>query len=272
MYTNKQTQKNFLEKTCTLHRSSSLTEMSCSADVCVGVHVWVCVCIFQMCGNIYAYECTDELCWCCVSVCVCGVCVCVCVCLLCLLIYLCIQMYFTTSIYKHMHLRRSSSLTPMSCAGALFVCVCVCVCVCILYVRSHIQIYTCIHKHTHTCVIFMFVYGYHFDIFGYKWLSSWSIWLQIGYRMVVILIYLATNREWRRLIGSPKLHIIFHKRATKYRSLLRKMTYKDKGSYESPPPCIYVHIYANTNVSVRVCLFLSFLRRRSVCMRMDVCV
>jgi len=32
---------------------------------------------------------------------------------------------------------------------------------------------------------------------------------------------------WRRLIGSPKLQIIFHKRATKYRSLLRKMTYKD---------------------------------------------
>ena len=43
---------------------------------------------------------------------------------------------------------------------------------------------------------------------------------------------------WRRLIGSPKLQIIFHKRATKYRSLLRKMTYKDKGSYESSPLCI----------------------------------
>jgi len=42
---------------------------------------------------------------------------------------------------------------------------------------------------------------------------------------------------WRRLIGSPKLQIIFHKRTTKYRSLLRKMTYKDKGSYESLPPC-----------------------------------
>ena len=41
----------------------------------------------------------------------------------------------------------------------------------------------------------------------------------------------------RRLIGSPELQIIFHKRATKYRSLLRKMTYKDKGSYESSPPC-----------------------------------
>ena len=42
---------------------------------------------------------------------------------------------------------------------------------------------------------------------------------------------------WRRLIGSPKLQIIFHKRANKYRSLLRKTTYKDKGSYESSPPC-----------------------------------
>jgi len=45
---------------------------------------------------------------------------------------------------------------------------------------------------------------------------------------------------WRRLIGSPRLQIIFHKRATKYRSLLRKVTYKDKGSHESSPPCICV--------------------------------
>ena len=48
---------------------------------------------------------------------------------------------------------------------------------------------------------------------------------------------------WRRLIGSPKLQIIFHKRATKYRALLRKMTYKDKGSYESSPPCTSVLAY-----------------------------
>ena len=42
---------------------------------------------------------------------------------------------------------------------------------------------------------------------------------------------------WRRLIGSPKLQIIFHKRATKYRSLGEKMNNKDTGSYESSPPC-----------------------------------
>jgi len=38
---------------------------------------------------------------------------------------------------------------------------------------------------------------------------------------------------------SGTIHIIhiFRKRATKYRSLLRKMPYKDKGSYESSPLC-----------------------------------
>jgi len=51
---------------------------------------------------------------------------------------------------------------------------------------------------------------------------------------------------WRRLIGSPKLQIIFHKRATKYRSLLLKMTYKDKGSYASSPPYSADAIGANS--------------------------
>ena len=50
---------------------------------------------------------------------------------------------------------------------------------------------------------------------------------------------------WRRLIGSPKLQIIFHKRDIKYRSLLQKMTYKDKGSYESSPPCTWMRVHAN---------------------------
>ena len=42
---------------------------------------------------------------------------------------------------------------------------------------------------------------------------------------------------WRRLVGSLKLQIIFHQRATKYRAHLLKMPYEDKGSYESSPPC-----------------------------------
>ena len=42
---------------------------------------------------------------------------------------------------------------------------------------------------------------------------------------------------WRRCIGCLKLQVSFRKRATKYRSLLRKMTYQDKASCGSSPPC-----------------------------------
>ena len=48
---------------------------------------------------------------------------------------------------------------------------------------------------------------------------------------------LYTHTGWRRLIGCFKLQVIFRKRATNYRALLRKMTYQDKASYDSTPPC-----------------------------------
>jgi len=69
------------------------------------------------------------------------------------------------------------------------------------------------------------------------------------------IVYVPTNNivhwstddttGWRKLIGSPKLQIIFHQRATKYRALLRKMTYKDKGSYKSSPPCTVRYVNQN---------------------------
>jgi len=58
----------------------------------------------------------------------------------------------------------------------------------------------------------------------------------------------------RVLIGSPKLQIIFHKRATKYRSLLRKMTYTDKGSYESSTPCS-ARVLIHKRVNVCICIY-----------------
>ena len=69
-----------------------------------------------------------------------------------------------------------------------------------------------------------------------------ATWQQYACIYVRVCMYVFTYvcveacTGWRRLIGSPKLQIIFHKRATRYRSLLRKMTYKDKGSDESSPP------------------------------------
>ena len=53
----------------------------------------------------------------------------------------------------------------------------------------------------------------------------------------VLCTLLCTQYERDKLHNICKLQIIFHKRATKYRSLLQKRTYKDKGSYESSPPC-----------------------------------
>jgi len=97
------------------------------------------------------------------------------------------------------------------------------ICVCVwLHIYRYVRImYECIYKLYHSNVfIWGFTMARPFDVFQKR----------------------ATG--WRGLIGSLKLQIIFHKRATKYRSLLRKMTCKDKGSYESSPPCTSQSAYA----------------------------
>jgi len=51
---------------------------------------------------------------------------------------------------------------------------------------------------------------------------------------------------WRRHIRCLKLQVIFRKRATDYRALLREMTCKDKTSYGSSPPCTQTCLYTCT--------------------------
>ena len=53
----------------------------------------------------------------------------------------------------------------------------------------------------------------------------------------VTLHIIAHATGWRRPMECLKLHVIFRKRATNYRALLRKMSYKNKASCESMPPC-----------------------------------
>ena len=100
------------------------------------------------------------------------------------------------------------------------------------YTYTHIRTYTNIHTSVEACVYAKCMYVIFFHIY---------IHTSIIHTHSRTHIYMHTRVEectgWRRLIGSPKLQIIFHKRATKYRSLLWKTTYKDKGSYESSPPC-----------------------------------
>ena len=44
--------------------------------------------------------------------------------------------------------------------------------------------------------------------------------------------------ESYRVAKTQELQVVFRKRATNHRALLRKMTYEDKAHYASPPPCI----------------------------------
>ena len=61
-------------------------------------------------------------------------------------------------------------------------------------------------------------------------------WEKIGSEIIVkFAVFMYTG--WRRPIGCLELQVIFCKRATNYRALLRKMTYEDKASYASTPPC-----------------------------------
>ena len=64
---------------------------------------------------------------------------------------------------------------------------------------------------------------------------------------------------WRRPIGCLKLRIIFRKRATNCRALLRKMTYEDKASYDSAPPCMHsvlsqLVVFLRVRVRVYICI------------------
>jgi len=78
-----------------------------------------------------------------------------------------------------------------------------------------------------------------------QWMSSirqWWLRAPTNRSMSLILTSLLrlacmhTNTGWRRCRGCLKFQVSFHKRATDYRALLRKVTYKGKASYDSMPP------------------------------------
>jgi len=65
-----------------------------------------------------------------------------------------------------------------------------------------------------------------------------SVSVPYRYRAAYLCLYLLdSDTGWRRPIGCLKLQVIFCERATNYGALLRKMTYKDKASYDLMPPC-----------------------------------
>jgi len=107
----------------------------------------------------------------------------------------------------------------------MYLCLCVRICINMYTTPSASAVANSWHTWASCCVFLLFF-----------WIPPSPKNSRYIYLCLWVCICICTG--WRRLIGSPKLQIIFHKRAIKYRSLLRKTTYKDKGFYESSPPCI----------------------------------
>jgi len=103
------------------------------------------------------------------------------------------------------------------------------------------HIYVCIHTHIYiyTCAN---IYIYTFlDTCSGLFVRLWSLHegkVSRTYMYVYMQIHICMYAGWQWPIGCLKLQVIFRKRATN-QALLRKMTYKDKGSYGSSPPCIW---------------------------------
>jgi len=132
--------------------------------------------------------------------------------------------------------------------GWVRMCGCVCVCVsafvCVYVMRIKGSWFTCVCVMPHiwkrllanmdeSCHTLWMSHVTHVNAKKQMWSVLSHIWMWEFARRQL-------GTGWQSLIGSPKLQIIFHKRATEYKSLLRKMIYKDKGSYESSPPCMWI--------------------------------
>ena len=124
-----------------------------------------------------------------------------------------------------------------------------------IYINMHIY-----NIHANSGVIYIYIYtqmyvtSTHADG-GVIWILYWDqhiymcdssmTWLILVCDMMRHMRDIKTSiyTGWRRPIECLKLQVIFRIRATDYRALLRKMTYKDKVSYVSSPPCmVHMHI------------------------------
>jgi len=89
--------------------------------------------------------------------------------------------------------------------------------------------------------------------------ASFKRFIHRAYQSISPEMNRSTDTAWRRPLGCLKLQVIFRKRATNYRALLRKITYGDKAFNDSTPPCTSI---AHTNILLHIpsfyCTYPSF--------------
>jgi hypothetical protein len=112
--------------------------------------------------------------------------------------------------------------------ACMCVCVRVCVCVC-AHARAHefvcvcVRVCACAHEfHVCVCVTLSLKYyrQYKFSKLSFRYQIDF---LEISFENLKNLPYYMYT-EWRKPMGCLKLQIIFRKRATNYRALLRKVS------------------------------------------------
>ena len=121
------------------------------------------------------------------------------------------------------------------------------------YMHMHICVY--VYVYMHICMYVNIQIPCVFHICIYFILTAY-VWQFVSIFVVCMYVFYCThaecnvrmcttktptncckNKEWRRRIGGLMLWVSFRKRATNYRALLQKMTFEDKASYGSWPPC-----------------------------------
>jgi len=106
-------------------------------------------------------------------------------------------------------------------------------------IRTHTHIHTHTHSQRHTLTNMHDSFRTHIHLYVYINIHTKT------YTHTHTHTSLIGHTGWRGLIGCLKLEVIFRKRATYYRAVLRKTTYEDKAFYDSTPPCI-----THMNVSI----------------------
>jgi len=148
-----------------------------------------------------------------------------------------------------------------------------------IFIYSHVYTYTYTYTHTHfvvcllaicvlwvdlrwrardyslefraafvTCPFALYIYKYvymytyvHTHIYIYIYISWYASLLSVSYVSIYVLSLRCQDVQISYVpIGCLKSQVVFRKRATNHRAHLRKMTYKDKASYESSHPWICV--------------------------------
>ena len=121
-------------------------------------------------------------------------------------------------------------------------CVYVCVCCVRVYTYMHTCIRMCVYTHTHTYMLGAAALSHLTSLTSRRVTCEWVTSQVDESCHIDESCHVSTGSTgWQRLVECLKLQVIFRKRATNYRSLLRKMTCEDKASYGSSPPCSTYH-------------------------------